>query len=150
MKYQPSGAGGTHSPSVMPHRQRGPKILPKLTKVFDQLLKFFFAKIFGNKKFRELNLRPKKKILKRLRLSWAKLKLSQKFQFQLESKLRLKLKLNMEFSYQPVGWVGGWTKTKLTLNSAQVEVEVEVGVELGNRNKSRLITLDLSLVQILS
>ena len=31
------------------------------------------------------------------------------------------------------GWVvGGWTKTKLMLNSTQVEVEVEVGVELGN------------------
>ena len=27
---------------------------------------------------------------------------------------------------------GGWTKTKLMLNSTQVEVEVEVGVELGN------------------
>ena len=31
-------------------------------------------------------------------------------------------------------WVvgGGWTKTKLMLNSTQVEVKVEVGVELGN------------------
>ena len=28
--------------------------------------------------------------------------------------------------------VGGWTKTKLTINSTQVEVEV--GVELGNVN----------------
>ena len=28
--------------------------------------------------------------------------------------------------------VGGWTKTKLMLNSTQVEVKVEVGVELGN------------------
>ena len=29
---------------------------------------------------------------------------------------------------------GGWTKTKLMLNSTQVEVEVEVGVELGNKS----------------
>ena len=28
--------------------------------------------------------------------------------------------------------VGGWTKTKLMLNSTQVEVKVEDGVELGN------------------
>ena len=28
--------------------------------------------------------------------------------------------------------VGGWTKTKLMLNSAQLEVVVEVEVELGN------------------
>ena len=28
--------------------------------------------------------------------------------------------------------MGGWTKTKLMLNSTQVEVKVEVGVELGN------------------
>ena len=30
------------------------------------------------------------------------------------------------------GLVGGWTQTKLMLNSTQVEVEVEAGVELGN------------------
>ena len=35
------------------------------------------------------------------------------------------------------GWVGGWTKTKLMLNSTQVEVKVEVGVELG-KNKGNL------------
>ena len=28
---------------------------------------------------------------------------------------------------------GGWTKTKLMLNSTKVEDEVEVGVELGNK-----------------
>ena len=31
--------------------------------------------------------------------------------------------------------MGGWTKTKLMLNSTQVEVEVEVGVELGKKNQ---------------
>ena len=34
---------------------------------------------------------------------------------------------------------GGWTKTKLMLNSTQVEVKVEVGVELG-KNKMYDIT----------
>ena len=40
------------------------------------------------------------------------------------------VKVGVQLLARVVG--GGWTKTKLMLNSTQVEVKVEVGVELGN------------------
>ena len=58
--------------------------------------------------------------LKKLGLSFSKLKISYKLWLMLELKLKLKL-----VTTSPVG---EWTKTKLILNSTQVEVVAEVGL----------------------
>ena len=54
-KYQPSGAGGTHSPSATPHHLPNPKWPPGGPKTADGVWKGVYPKIFGRSRQLSLN-----------------------------------------------------------------------------------------------